>query len=269
METVKRIDIENIVYRKTGKRIGKFAGNLLGKLIHQDELNEIWETGLNLSAKEFLNHTLSSLKTDFEVINTCEIPSDGRYFYVSNHPFGGLDGMMIASALLQRHEDVGVVVNDLLMHVGPLSPLWIPVNLYGRQQRNTRDEYDAAMSSDSRQILSFPAGFCSRRTNGEVADTRWKTRFIKDAIHYGRKIVPVYVDGQLSNRFYNIHSLRSMLHIKTNIELVLLVDEMFRQRGRHIRIVFGAPVDVNSLEGSTEERSQMIREMVYNLKKEL
>ena len=264
-----RIDIETILYRKTGKRIGPITGAILRRLIHQSELNDIWDSGRNMSAEDFLNHTLDYLKADLEIVSTGEIPADGRYLYVSNHPFGGLDGMMIVSELLKRHGDAGVIVNDLLMNIGPLRSLWIPVNVYGRQHRETGGEYAEAMASEKRQILTFPAGFCSRKIDGEVKDTQWKPRFVKDAMKYGRKIVPVYVEGRLSRLFYGIYSLRRKLHIKTNIELLLLVDEMFRQRGKHIRIVFGTPVDIRDIAGSAEEQCQQIREMVYNLKKHI
>ena len=115
--------------------------------------------------------------------------------------------------------------------------------------------------------MTFPAGFCSRITKGEVADTKWHNRFIKDAKRYHRKIVPVYVDGTLSRRFYNIYRVRRALGIHLNVELLLLVDEMFRQRGRCFRIVFGTPLDADLIEGnSPTEKCQKVREIAYSLK---
>ena len=266
---MERIDIKAILEKRTGRKINPLAVWFLKRIIHQDELNRIWDSGRNLDAKAFLRHTLRSLNTDFEVVHTAHIDPDERYIFVSNHPFGGLDGLMITEILCNMFDDVGVVVNDLLANVEPLRPLWIPVNLYGPQHREGSGEYACALASESKQILTFPAGFCSRRTGGQIADTAWKPRFIRDALLYDRKIVPVYVEGQLSDLFYNIHSLRKFFGIKTNLELVLLVDEMFRQRGRHIRIVLGAPVNIAKTEGSTSQKCQYIRNSVYSLKNAL
>ena len=123
-----------------------------------------------------------------------------RYLFVANHPFGGLDGMMIADALIERFGDARVVVNDLLMHVEPLQPIWLPVNKHGRQTAAYARRYDEAFAGDL-PILTFPAGLCSRRRGGVVSDTPWRLNFIKRAHASGRKIVPLYVEGRLSDFF--------------------------------------------------------------------
>lgn len=60
-------------------------------------------------------------------------------------------------------------------------------------------------------------------------------------------------------------SLRRLLHISANIELLLLVDEMFRSRGRHVRVRFGTPVDVSALGGDAEARCAELRRRCYEL----
>ena len=262
---MQEIDIAEIIGRRTGKPLCKAAAACLRKIVHQSELNEILRTGENLSPKDFIDHTLSSLDVDYDIIRTAGIPTDGRYIFAANHPLGSIDGMIIARALLDEYSDVGVIVNDMLAYIPPLKPLWIPVNKYGRQNSDIRTAYETALASPTEQILTFPAGFCSRRIDGRIADTCWKPRFIRDALQYHRKIVPVFVDGRLSERFYSIYSLRTKLGIRTNIELALLADEMFRQRGKRIRIIFGSPVDVSAFEGSIEEVCNQIRQTTYKL----
>lgn len=263
------IDIREIIYKKTGRRLPKWLSRPLERLIHQNELNEIWETGKELSSIEFLRHTLNYLNVEYSVKYTAPIAQEDRYIFASNHPFGGMDGMMIIDALYRQWGDSGAIVNDLLMNVKPLAPLFVAVNKYGKQDSEKSRRYDEALSSPTKQLLTFPAGFCSRVFDGEIKDIEWKSRFIKDAERYGRKVVPVYVDGTLSKRFYRIYRLRRFFHIKVNIELVLLVDEMFRQRGKHITIVFGEPCDVSTLEGNAAERCMLIRKQAYGLKNRL
>lgn len=264
---MQHIDIEDILYRRTGRHLPAAAASLLRRLIHERELNEILDGGVSLPPKEFIDHVLKYIGIEYSVVRTADIPAGDRYIFAANHPFGGPDGMIVARTLADEFGDIGVIVNDMLSNIGPLRPLWIPVNKYGRQNEATQLAYDEALASPAKQIFTFPAGFCSRIIGGRVADTEWKVRFVRDARRYDRRIVPVYVDGRLSNRFYAIYLLRRALHIDTNIELALLADEMFRQRGKRIRIIFGAPVDIRSDGRSDREIADSIRDSVYSLPK--
>ena len=264
---MQRIDIEEILYRRIGRHLPRPIAASLRRLIHERELNEILDSGGSLPPKEFIDHVLRYIGIEYSVVRTAEIPVAGRYIFAANHPFGGPDGMIVARTLSDEFGDIGVIVNDMLSNIEPLRPLWIPVNKYGRQNTATQLAYDEALASPAKQIFTFPAGFCSRIVGGRVADTEWKVRFVRDARRYDRRIVPVYVDGRLSNHFYAIYLLRRALGIGANIELALLADEMFRQRGKHIRIIFGAPVDIRSDERSDREIADDIRDSVYSLPK--
>lgn len=249
-----------------GRQLPKFITRPLEKLIHQDELNGFFDTCKGATPEEFLKKSFAFLEVTHSVEYTAPLDENERYIFASNHPFGGLDGMLLVDALIERFGDAGAIVNDLLMNVAFLEPLWIPINKYGKQNIDKSIRYDAALSSPTKQILTFPAGLCSRYIDGRVQDTEWKSHFIKDALRYERKIVPIYVDGVLSKRFYRIYRLRKFLHINLNIELVLLVDEMFRQHGKHVNIRIGAPIDINTIEGNRAERCDYVRQQVYKLK---
>ncbi len=264
-----QIDIRKILSERSGRHIPKWLVAPLERLIHQREINKILCAGEGLSPTEFLSYALGVFEVDSEVIFTAQLEPSVRYIFVANHPFGGLDGMLIVNELLARWSDVGAVVNDMLMNVEPLAPLWIPVNKYGNQRTRHCCSYTAAMSSPTKQVLTFPAGFCSRVVDGEVADTEWHKRFVKDAELYDRQIVPIFVEGELSSRFYNIYKFRRAMRINMNIELLLLVDEMFRQRGKSVRLVFGRPIDVTTLEGDIGCKVGTIRRITYGLQSAL
>lgn len=260
------INIQEILYKRTGRRLPRFIISPLEKLIHQQELNTLFDNCKGVTPHEFLKRAFEYLDITCSVRYTAPLADDGRYIFASNHPFGGLDGMLLVDMLLNRWGDAGAVVNDLLMNVAYLKPLWIPINKYGKQSAEKSRKYDEAFASPTKQILTFPAGFCSRIVDGEVADTEWKSHFIKDAIKYNREVVPVFVAGTLSKRFYRIYKIRKFLHININLELVLLVDEMFRQRGNHIEIIVGEPVDVSTINGNRNEVCTEIRRRVYSLR---
>ena len=264
-----RVDIRGIIKERSGKNLPSWITYPLERLIHQQELNQMLEEVEGFDHKQTLDHVLRSWNMTCEPIFTTPLDKNERYIFASNHPFGGLDGMLLIQLLQREWDDVGAIVNNLLMAIAPLSPYWVPINKFGRQNSNASQLYDAALSSPTKQILTFPAGACSRPINGSVVDTEWKFRFVKDAVRYNRKIVPVYVEGQLSWRFYTLYRLRKFFGVGVNIEQGLLVDEMFRLQGKHIRVVFGAPVDVQTLEGTFAEKALEMRRRTYELQKYL
>lgn len=258
------IHVEDIVRAHIAWPMPRFLLRVVERLVHEREINALLQGGEGLSAHDFLKYVFKELDVRAQVNYRAALDPSCRYLFVSNHPFGALDGMLLADMLLERWSDVGVVVNELLMHIAPLRELWVPVRKYARQSAGDSAVYHAALASE-RQILTFPAGLCSRWIDGRVTDLGWHSRFVRDAERYGRQVVPVYVDGVLSSRFYYIYRLRRALRISLNLELLLLVDELFAQRGRRVRIEVGQPVDVHSLSGNVVERCRAIRQQVYAL----
>ncbi len=242
----------------------------LRRTVREAEINHILRNYWELPPQQFIRACFREWQVGYTVEGLDRLDSQGRYLFAANHPFGGMDGMMLADKLIDRFGDARVVVNDLLMHVEPLRPLWIPVNKHGAQNAAYARRMEEEFFGD-RPILTFPAGLCSRRIDGRITDTEWKVSFLKKAYASRRQIVPVFVEGRLSNFFYNVDRLRKMLGIRFNIEMLWLPDEMFSQAGRRFRIVAGDPVDTAELQqyGSLREQTEYLRRKVYSLEKNL
>lgn len=242
----------------------------LRRTVHEEDINHILENYWDLSPQEFIRACFRVWGVTYSIEGLEKLDSEGRYLFASNHPFGGMDGMMLADKLIDRFGDARVVVNDLLMHLEPLSPIWIPVNKHGSQSLSYARKFDEEFFGDL-PVLTFPAGLCSRRTKGVVADPEWKISFLKKAYTSQRDIVPVFVEGRLSNFFYNVSSLRKTLGMKQNIEMLWLPDEMFSQAGRHFRIVVGDPIPISELQtlGTLREQADYIRKKAYFLENTL
>ena len=266
-----QIDIDKVLKSKAPKAyryIPRFVVNYLKRIIHQEEINEVIREKWESSPQEFIHAAFKKLEVSYSIEGLEAISKDGRYLFASNHPFGGMDGMMLADKLIDHFGDVRVIVNDLLMNIDPLKPLWIPVNKHGAQSAAYARRFDEAMYGEL-PILTVPAGLCSRRKDGKVRDLKWRNNFIKKAYASQREIVPVFVEGELSNFFYRLSSLRTKLGIKFNIEMLYLADEMFRQKGKHFTIRVGKPIALNQLQqiGDLKEQTRYVKDCVYNLKK--
>lgn len=242
----------------------------LRRTIREKEINHILTNYWSLPPQEFIRACFREWDVTYSIEGLERLDPKGRYLFVANHPFGGMDGMMLADKLIERFGDARVVVNDLLMHVEPLQPLWIPVNKHGAQSTAYARKMDEAFFGEG-PILTFPAGLCSRRIDGRITDTEWKISFLKKAYASQRQIVPIFVEGRLSNFFYRMDRLRKRLGLKFNLEMLWLPDEMFSQKGRHFRMVVGDAIPVAELQqcGSLREQADYVRKKTYFLEKTL
>lgn len=268
-----QIDIDAVLKSKAPKAsryVPRFVVNYLKRILHVEQINEVIARHWDSAPQTFIHAAFETLGVSYTIQGLDRLPRDGRYLFASNHPFGGMDGMMLADKLIDHFGDARVIVNDLLMHIAPLRPLWVPVNKHGAQSAEYARRFDEVLYGDL-PVLTFPAGLCSRRHQGVVSDTPWKPNFVKKAHATHREIVPVFVEGCLSKRFYRLSNLRTRLGIKFNIEMLYLADEMFRQQGQHFRILVGEPIPLSDLHalGSTREQTEYIRHRVYKLGEEL
>jgi 1-acyl-sn-glycerol-3-phosphate acyltransferase len=239
--TVPRIDVEKVLYSKNPglrKIVPGFIVNYLKKIVHQDDLNSLLERSGHLRDAELIEAGLQFLGIKATVYGTENIPLEGRYIFVSNHPLGGLDGVVFINELSKIYRDIKFPVNDILTNIENLSGIFLPVNKHGPQGKEAARKIEEAYASES-QILYFPAGLCSRKKRGIIKDLPWHKSFIAKSIQHRRDVIPAYFSGRNSNFFYNLSNFRKLIGIRANIEMLYLADEMFRQKDKEIRLVFG------------------------------
>ncbi len=239
--SVLKVDLEEVLKSRNpslAKAIPGFIINYLKRTIHQDDLNEILSKFGHLKDTEFIGPTLEFMNITYRVFGRENIPASGRYFFVSNHPLGGLDGLVFMDELSKHFNNIKFPVNDLLMNLKNLSGIFLPINKHGALAKDAIRQLEEIYASDS-QILYFPAGLCSRKKRGIIKDLEWHKSFVTKAIQHKRDIVPAFFEGRNSNFFYNLANLRKAVGIKANIEMLYLPDEMFSQKGKKITLVFG------------------------------
>ncbi len=156
----------------------------------------------------------------------------------------------------------------MLYFIQNLQPIFLPVNKYGRQSRLAASNVNEAYSSDN-QIITFPAGVCSRREKGKIRDLQWQKNFILKAIESKRDVVPVLFEGKNSNFFYRFANIRKRLGIKFNVELIFLPDEMFKNKNENFTITFGKPIPCTHFDNSKSaaQWAEYVKEQTYNLAK--
>lgn len=250
----------------------------LEHFIRQDRMNELLQATAGLRGADFCRGVLEHLGITYHVVHEELLPKAGdtmpdgtdarRVVIVSNHPLGGLDGMVLID-MLARHTSMTprFVVNDLLMAVKPLDNVFLPVNKHGRQGRAEAGALDRAFDSEV-PIVVFPAGLVSRKgSDGRVADLRWHKMFVNRCIRHQRDVIPLYFSGSNSSFFYNFARLRTRLGLKFNLEMLQLPAEIFRAEKSHFTLVAGPRVSWRQLHGGSgaDEQAAELRRTVYNL----
>ncbi len=263
------INIEKVLASKNpalAKAVPGFLINYLKKIVHQDDINEFLSLYGNLKDEKLVAAFLDHLEIKYSVSGIENIPEKGRFIFVSNHPLGGLDGVVFINELSTLFKDIKFPVNDLLTNIEGLSGIFLPVNKHGSQGKEAARKIEEAYSSDS-QILYFPAGLCSRKSRGKIKDLEWHKSFISKAIQHKRDVIPAYFSGRNSDFFYNMANFRKFFGIKANIEMLYLADEMFRQKGKKIRLIFGKPIPWQTFDRSKTlpEWADWVKSKTYEL----
>ena len=264
----KLIDVEKVFYTKSprvARKIPQFIYNYLKRVVHQEDLNEAIRRFNDQQGLDFVRSILAHMGVKITYQGIENIAVDGRYIIASNHPLGGLDGMALMKVVEEVREDIVFPVNDLLMNVPNLLPLFIPINKHGSNTQNMLIMNETFASDKT--ILYFPAGLCSRKQQGKILDLEWKKTFITKARTYKRDIIPVHIKGRNSDWFYNLANWRKRLGIKANIEMLYLVDEMYKQNNKNISITFGKPISWTTFDNRFPDIiwAKKVKQHVYTL----
>ena len=264
------IDIDKVLREKAPKYykyIPRFVVSYLKRIVHQEELNVFLRDSKDKVGVDFLKACLEFLDANIVVKGEENLPKEGLYTFVSNHPLGGQDGVALGYILGSFYNGkVKYMVNDLLMNLQGLAPLCIPINKTGKQAKDFPRMVEAGFASDD-QLIMFPAGLCSRRQNGVIRDLEWKKTFIVKSVQTHRDVVPIHFEGRNSNFFYNLANICKFLGIKVNIAMLYLADEMLKNRHKTFTVTIGKPISWQTFDKSKTptEWAAYVKNIVYKL----
>ncbi len=269
-DRIKPIHIEEVFKSKNprmAKMIPGFVYRFLKRLIHEEGINEFIERYGDRKGLAFADGIVEYLQVTYDVIVEEHLPeADGRYIFVSNHPLGGPDGVILISFLGKHYPRLKFPVNDILLNLKNLNDIFLPINKHGGMAKEAVTAIEEAYASDA-QIIMFPAGLVSRKTKEGIRDLTWQKSFVAKAVQHRRDIVPIFISGQNTNFFYRLANFRKRIGLKANLEMLCLPDETFKKRGQHLTIHIGTPIPWQSLDRSRKpaEWAELIKGKVYDL----
>ncbi len=265
-----QLDIEQIIRNqehKIVKNLPKFIINYIKKSFHQEEINEILKKNRDKYGTDFVNAVSDHLEYKITGYNEELLPDTGKFIFASNHPNGGADFAAVTKILSRKYKNIKLVANEMFLHVDNAKDMFLPVSILKRNEKDKINSIDDHLADIEGQLLIFPAGKVARKNKGKLDDGPWHRSFIRNAIIYKRDIIPMFVGGENSEKFYRWAKTRKFFGIKANLEFFLLPGEVFKKRGATIPVVFGKPIPYTTFDDSKDhlEWAQEVKKIVYKL----
>tara|TARA_B110000902_G_C14282895_1_gene577642 strand:+ start:1525 stop:3342 length:1818 start_codon:yes stop_codon:yes gene_type:complete len=248
--------------------LGTFIGWLLIKVLRISAINKIYNNNKSKSDLDFLNGVLDDCNIKFEIPeeDLKRIPKEGPFITVSNHPLGGIDGVLLLKLLIEKRADYKIIANFLLHRIVPLKPYVMPVNPF-----ETRKDAKSSIAGIKSALLHlkegkplgiFPAGEVSTYKDGKLkVDKPWEegaVRLIKKA---QVPVIPIYFHAKNSWLFYFLSK------VSDTLRTAKLPSEVISQKGRIIKVRIGKPISVKDQNEYKEISAfyEFIRKKTYML----
>ncbi|OEK09451.1 glycerol acyltransferase [Flavivirga aquatica] len=248
--------------------IGTFIGWLLMKVLKISTLNKVYNRNKHLSELPFLNGILDEFQIKFEIPeeDLKRLPKDGAYITISNHPLGGIDGILLLKLMLEQRKDFKIIANFLLHRIEPLKPYIMPVNPF-----EDRKDVKSSIAGFKNSILHlreghplgiFPAGEVSTYRDGKlVVDKPWEEAAMKLIKKAEVPVVPIYFHAKNSKLFYKLSK------ISDTFRTAKLPSELLTQKRRVIKVRIGKPISVAAQKEHTTlgDFTEFLRRKTYML----
>ena len=230
---------------------GESAAKFLMLLLRFRRMNKIYAENSHKSGIAFIDSMMEQLEIRYE-INREElekIPKDGAFITVSNHPFGGIDGLLLIKLIAEIRPDYKVLPNFLLRSMVPVRDYIFDINPFENQKYSDQDltglkEIFRHLENGS-PIGVFPAGGVSRFSQDihAVTDQQWQYSLLKMLKRADVPVVPIYFQGT-NSRFFHI-----LGRVLPKLQKVKLPSELFNKNKRIIKVRIGYPIPVKEQKG--------------------
>jgi putative hemolysin len=248
--------------------LGTFFGWILMKVLKISTLNKIYKRHKHRTDLDFLNNILNEFKIKFEIPeeDLKRLPKEGAYITISNHPLGGIDGILLLKLMMEQRPDFKIIANFLLHRIAPLKPYIMPVNPF-EDRKDVKSSVAGFKNSllhlrEGHPLGIFPAGEVSTYKDGKlVVDKPWEDAAIKLIKKAEVPVVPIYFHAKNSRLFYGLSK------ISDTLRTAKLPSELLTQKRRVIKVRIGRPINVKDQQEHTDlpDFSEFLRRKTYML----
>jgi putative hemolysin len=224
---------------------GTFVGWVLLRILRISAINKIYDNNKNKTDLDFLNGVLDDCNINFEIPDEDlkRIPKEGPFITISNHPLGGIDGVLLLKLLVEKRTDYKIIANFLLHRVAPLKPYVMPVNPF-EDRKDVKSSLTGIKNAllhlrEGKPLGIFPAGEVSTYKDGKLnVDKPWEEGAVKLIKKANVPVIPIYFHAKNSRFFY------FLAKISDTLRTAKLPSEVVSQRGKIIKVRIGKPISI-------------------------
>lgn len=248
---------------------GESFAKLLMYILKLNKLNKLYSENCCKDGIEFIDALIDELgvKFEFDEEELKRIPKEGPFITISNHPFGGIDGIILIKLVCMVRPDFKAMANFLLKKVEPIQDYFLGVNPF--ESRKGAASSTGGIKEALRHLSNgmplgiFPAGEVSsyQSQTNNITDKQWMPSILKLIKKAEVPVVPIYFQGSNSLIFH----LLGMIH--PTLRTVKLPSELLNKKKKVIRIRIGNPISVKDQKGFTDinQYGRFLRAKTYML----
>ena len=207
------------------------------------KINRLFDGAADYQGREFANHLIENMGITIDVSpeQLENIPKEGGFVLVSNHPFGGIEGVMLLSAIAKVRPDFKLMANFILSYIPNLKECFFSVNPFEKnpEWKSSVNGIKGAIQhiAAGNGLGVFPAGEVSRYHGHDFPeDLLWSTSIARIIKNAGVPVIPVFWDGRNSKLFYAVDKIHTMLGTAR------LTKELINKHDRCFNLQIGKPI---------------------------
>lgn len=254
---MKLIDIRGALDPRGTNRVRAILGSRLESILAVSQINDIYSS-LEMSAPErsFFRSSLEFMGVDYDISpeDLEKIPAAGPLLVVANHPFGGIEGLVLGDILTRRRQDTKILGNYLLQRIPELGPYIIPVDPFGGSEAargNIRGLKASIRHLAAGGVLgAFPAGEVAHLalSRGKSGERVWSQHIGALVRHSQATVTPLFFPGR-NSALFNLLGL-----LDPRLRTAMLPRELVNKRNRRLSVLVGRPIPFSRLEQFATDR---------------
>jgi putative hemolysin len=223
---------------------GMGASGIIMSVLGFNKINELYSKHIDKLGLDFVDAILADLEIQYE-INPAElkrIPTKGSFIIVSNHPYGGIEALILIKEVSKIRPDFKVIANFLFHRIEPLREYIFPVNPF----ESMKDKGQSFIGlkdglchiENGNCLLMFPAGEVSTTypNSQGVSDRKWMKQAVKFIRKANTSVLPVFFSGSNSKLFHSIGLIHPLLRTAK------LPSEMLNKKNKTVKVSIGNPI---------------------------
>ncbi len=216
------------------------------QILKLNRVNNLYSLLPESNPIDFVNRALEQLEIRFELKpeELRKIPETGSFIAIANHPYGGIDSLLMVKAIYEKRPDIKIMANYLLKRLKAVEDIILPVNPFD-PKRNNRSSYEGLKKglnhlADGHCVAIFPAGEVSTRQwdSNNIVDKEWNRSILKFIRWANVPVIPIYFHGSNSRMFHFLGRVHPVLRTAR------LPSELFNKKDKTIKIRIGSQISV-------------------------